>query len=209
MLKREISVIPERRLPLLVGAVGKACKDFIIPGSWKTHSSVHPSFWQALSMVVLPFQLIRTARKVPSPQPLSPQLLWPPILIGLQFLGNCILEMWGWSTLTGGQSLSFRHLGRSLGSVHPLGNLGDVFCLLHLIWYQCWLQWVPRVSAHGQYPVTPSPISLISHPLFIHMTIIWSSLTLTFLLGWSNDFKSAFLLLSIEPSLAHELSLLI
>ena len=34
--------------------------------------------------------------------------------------------MWCWSTLTGGQSLSFRYLGWSLGSTHALGNLGDV-----------------------------------------------------------------------------------
>ena len=94
MLKREISVIPERRVPLLVDVVGKACKDFIIPGSWKTHSSVHPSFWQALSVVVLPVQLIRTAGKVPSPQALSPQVLCPPILLGLLLLGNSSLEMW-------------------------------------------------------------------------------------------------------------------
>ena len=94
MLKREISVIPERRVPLLVDAVGKACKNFITPGSWKTHSSVHPSFWQALSVVVLPVQLIRTAGKVPSPQALSPQVLCPPILLGLRLLGNSSLEMW-------------------------------------------------------------------------------------------------------------------
>ena len=83
MLKREISVIPEKRVPLLVGAVGKAYKDFVTPGSWKTHSSVHISFWQALSMVLLPVQPIRIARKVPSPRPLSPQLLCPSVLLGL------------------------------------------------------------------------------------------------------------------------------
>ena len=31
----------------LVGAKGEACKDFRIPGSWKGHGSVHPSFCAA------------------------------------------------------------------------------------------------------------------------------------------------------------------
>ena len=62
-----------------------------------------------------------------------------------------------------------------------------LFHPLCLIWCQCRPLWVPGVSLYGWFPIICSPNSLTSHALLIHVTVIWSWLTLAFLPDWCVD----------------------
>lgn len=109
---------------------GKAYKDFITPGSWKTHSSVHTSFgrhypWfyllsspsdctegplpSAPSSAALPLSLAR---------PLTPGKLQPGDVVLINS-DRC-------------SEPSFRHQGWSVDATHPLGIWGCCFtcCIL-------------------------------------------------------------------------------
>lgn len=141
MLKREISKKKKKRNlchPREKGAPLGGCRGESLQGFHNLRKLENPQ----LSASFLLAGTVRGCTSCPAhqdcrevPLPPAPQssAALPPSLArpsppGKLQPGDAVLvNSDGWS------ELSFRYLGRSLGSAHPLGNLGDVFHLLPLV----------------------------------------------------------------------------
>ena len=157
---------------------------------WK-HIFPFLAFWTCRH-VVFPIQPIRTAGKVPLPQPSIPPGPWPlsPNLLDLGGLGRSNMKIRSWPLLMS-QSLSFRQLSLSLGSTHLSRDWGDVVssAVPHLI------SILIPVSAQGvcipSVPLHPSPVSLTSYPTaitlvsrIVRVCVLQAILTIIIIRNW-------------------------